>query len=33
MKKQPNILCEIGGQQGARIRPTTRTYGKGKDLS
>jgi len=26
------MLCDICGQEGARIRKITRTYGKGKDL-
>lgn len=26
------MICDICGSEGARIRPITRTYGKGKDL-
>ncbi len=26
------MLCDICGQEGARIRRVTETYGKGKDL-
>jgi YgiT-type zinc finger domain-containing protein len=26
------MLCDVCGQEGARIRRITRTYGKGKDL-
>ncbi|TEU17044.1 MAG: YgiT-type zinc finger protein, partial [Anaerolineales bacterium] len=26
------MLCDICGQEGARIRRVARTYGKGKDL-
>ncbi len=26
------MLCDICGQEGARIRQVTETYGKGKDL-
>lgn len=26
------MVCDVCGQEGARIRRITRTYGKGKDL-
>lgn len=34
MRKQKNhqIVCDICGRRGARIRKITETYGKGKDL-
>ena len=27
-----DVICDICGKEGARIRRTARTYGKGKDL-
>ena len=31
-KKKQEIICDICGQAGARLRRVTETYGKGKNL-
>ncbi len=30
--KSKNLICDICGQKGARVRKVTETHGKGKDL-
>jgi len=32
MGKEKQMICDVCGKQGARVRMVARTYGKGKDI-